>query len=117
MIRKRTLTERAQTNETMNRSHEDPFYIFAINDDAIARLSRYVSTIPEDVWIPEKCGYADPNLGVDPRDDYRVCDVHCPKTGSDVEVIGQSLFNVVNNKHYEFDINTFEFQILRIRNF
>ena len=117
MDKVKTLSERAQTDEVMNRSHEDPFYIFSINDDAIGRLDRYLTTIPDtdEYWIPEKSGYADPTRGIDPRDDYRICDVHCPKSGSDVEVIGKSLFNVVNNKHYEFDINTFEFQILRYR--
>tara|TARA_B100000902_G_scaffold1227_1_gene1596 strand:+ start:459 stop:1085 length:627 start_codon:yes stop_codon:yes gene_type:complete len=117
MDKVKTLSERAQTDEVMNRSYEDPFYIFSLNDDAIGRLNRYLTTIPdsEEYWIPEKSGYSDPTRGIDPRDDYRICDVHCPKSGSDVEVIGQSLFNLVNSKHYEFDINTFEFQILRYR--
>ena len=110
MVKTKTLSERAENNETMNRSHEDPFYLFALNDDAIGRLVRYIETIPneDEYWIPEKCsGYE--------KDDYRVCDVHCPKTGSDPEMIGESLFKVVNHKHYQFDINTFEFQILRYR--
>tara|TARA_B100000965_G_scaffold85498_1_gene69128 strand:+ start:10967 stop:11569 length:603 start_codon:yes stop_codon:yes gene_type:complete len=109
-MKTKTLSERAAERDEMNRSHEDPFYLFALNDEAKDRLTRYIEEIPdtEEYWIPEK-------IPGDSREDFRVCDVHPPRRGTDVELIGESILTRINFKQYQFDINTFEFQVLRYR--
>ena len=95
-----------QFNEEFNYSREDPFYVVALGDEAVDKLSDYIDHLNEDDWQTHQTDYKD-------QKDFRLCDIHCPHTKTIVATIGASIFETINNKYYQFDIELFEFQILR----
>ena len=95
-----------QYNEEFNYSREDPFYVVALDDNAIEKLTDYLDSLSEDDWQTHQTEYGD-------QKDFRLCDIHCPSPDSIVDSIGASIFDTLNNKYWQFDIDIFEFQILR----
>ena len=92
-------------NEEYNYSREDPFYVLALSDEAVKELTDYVSSLNDDAWQKHQTDYGD-------QKNFRLCDIHCPPSKTVVASIGASVFETINKK-YEFDIEVFEFQILR----
>lgn len=99
-------------SDEFNYSHEDPFYVFSLSDDAIDNLNEYCKNIPDDGWSNHQIDFDDPVWG-ETRKDFRLCDIHCPTADSIVATLGGSMFEIMNNKHYQFDVQLFEFQILK----
>jgi len=110
----KTFSEIAAEDNDYNRSYEDPFYPFGLNDEAIDQMDRYLDILKSDEGHFRKELINHPGSpGVAKKDKFRVCDIHPVREGSTIHDIGKSLFNVINDRNYQFDINTYEFQILR----
>tara|TARA_B100001250_G_scaffold227842_1_gene195558 strand:+ start:65 stop:646 length:582 start_codon:yes stop_codon:yes gene_type:complete len=95
-------------HEEFNYSYEDPFYLVSINEDGCNKILDYISNLSEDDWKVHQTTYKD-------KEDFRFCDIHCPTEDSIISSIGSYIFENINNKYYEFDLEIFEFQILRYR--
>tara|TARA_B100000131_G_scaffold317547_1_gene359752 strand:- start:1709 stop:2290 length:582 start_codon:yes stop_codon:yes gene_type:complete len=95
-------------HEEFNYSYEDPFYLISLNEDGCNKLLKYIDGLSEDDWAIHQTNYKD-------KENFRLCDIHCPNQNSPMSTIGASIFELVNNKYYQFDISIFEFQLLRYR--
>tara|TARA_B100000287_G_C20583006_1_gene761150 strand:- start:434 stop:1024 length:591 start_codon:yes stop_codon:yes gene_type:complete len=91
--------------EEFNYSQEDPFYVIGLSDEAITEIEDYLATLTPDQWLHHQTDYGD-------QKNFRLCDIHCPIADSVVAEIGGSIFETINKK-YEFDIELYEFQILK----
>ena len=110
----RTFSEIAEGAKNYNRSFEDPFYPFAINEEAIEQLDAYLDYLKEDDrHFRRELVAHEGSAGVPADDKFRVCSIHPVQEDSIVFSIGRSLFNAINDQNYQFDINTYEFQILK----
>ena len=109
--------EHPAQHDEYNSSREYPFYIVALSKDAIEGLDDYIKNIPKDdeQWWSCKQDHFDQKTGEIAEKDFRVCDIHAPLRNSFPHTVGMNMFNFVNNKNYQMDISTFEFQILRYR--
>tara|TARA_E500000331_G_scaffold329620_1_gene350407 strand:+ start:4040 stop:4600 length:561 start_codon:yes stop_codon:yes gene_type:complete len=92
-------------SDDFNYSQEDPFYIIGLSDEALIEIEDYLSNLTDDQWQTHQTDYKD-------QKNFRLCDIHCPCADSVIGSIGGSIFETINKK-YEFDIELFEFQILR----
>jgi len=101
-----------ENSDEFNHSHEDPFYVAALSDDAIKELSEYCKNIPEELWKTHRSEYYD-HVNDKLIEDFRLCDIHCPEFDSIPASIGKSVLDVINKKYYQMDITLYEFQILR----
>lgn len=92
--------------DNANYSNEKPYYIFSLSDDALDKIEEYYNTLDEDAWVPMHQKYGD-------NDNFRVCDIHAVIAKSYPAMIGTDCFNFINDKKYEFDIDLFEYQMMR----
>tara|TARA_B100001250_G_scaffold117681_1_gene99887 strand:+ start:184 stop:771 length:588 start_codon:yes stop_codon:yes gene_type:complete len=99
--------EHSAQHDDYNYTREEPFYVIALSNEGIDGLWKYIKDIPEDEWWECIQEFGD--------DEHRESDIHVPLKDTFPHMVGINMFNFVNNKNYQMDVNTFEFQILRYR--
>lgn len=93
-------------SDNYNNQNEKPYYIFSLSDDAINKIQEYQDTLDDDAWVPMHQKYED-------NENYRVCDIHAVLAESYPALIGTDCFNFINGQKYQFDIDLFEYQMMR----
>lgn len=68
---------------------------------------KYIDGLTEDDWAIHQTQYKD-------KENFRLCDIHCPNQNSPMSTIGGSIFELVNNKYYQFDISILNSNFLDI---